>query len=238
MIAPSINWANPLTKGLILDGLFFEGGGNTVAELVRKVSGIGSNLVWGNDSFGQYITFNGTNSNINFGTNVALGITNAVTMSALVFMPTLPTPGTGNYVVACNSTNENYEIDYDSTNAKFRWITHESGGFQTADTGNNSVLAKKWYQITAVLNAGTGEQKIYLNNALVYSFTLSADSIATTGNNLFVGSRPNPDRFFNGQIAYVRVWNRSLIAQEARQLYYNPWQIYRRPNLLPFKFRG
>lgn len=76
-----------------------------------------------------------------------------------------------------------------------------------------------WYHIAGV-NDGSAI-KIYLNGVLENTTDLGAFSgYPLTGNSVRIGSGDiNWDSYFNGSIDEVRIWNRSLSAEEVYQLY-------------------
>jgi hypothetical protein len=76
-----------------------------------------------------------------------------------------------------------------------------------------------WYQVAAVYSKSLGQVSFYVNGTLTNTFNLTG-SIPTITNSTFkMGSWNGNDRFFNGKIGLVRIYNRALTTAEVLQNY-------------------
>ena len=78
----NINWGNPITKNLVFNTSFIEGGGSNVKDYVSGVNGaVAGAIGWGNDYQGKVLIFNGTDVLVNYASTTALQILGAFTCS-------------------------------------------------------------------------------------------------------------------------------------------------------------
>lgn len=71
----------------------------------------------------------------------------------------------------------------------------------------------EWVHIAIVYNSNTKE-RIYYQNGKVVASDFGASGTVSLGSNCFVGYSYNEDRWLNGEISELRVWNRQRTADE------------------------
>ena len=128
-----------------------------------------------------------------------------------------------------SGTNANYLFGHTTQPAfanRIQIYTNDASGLLDLGIGNSHTLrtniidldTNKWYYVTLTLN-GTN-YTLYLNGAQIavgaYSGLTALDSFADIGNN---GNPATRAEAFNGTIDEVRIWNRSLSAEEVMQQY-------------------
>ena len=108
---------------------------------------------------------------------------------------------------------KNISIFYKSVTNLLRWYTSVGASFDDLSSGI-TVVAGSWYHIVAVYNGTT--KLLYVNGVLKNSI---AESIIFTTNNVVIGADINGASYWaNGTIDDVRIYNRSLSANEIKLL--------------------
>jgi prepilin-type N-terminal cleavage/methylation domain-containing protein len=164
---------------------------------------------------GAYL-FNGTSSEIAIPNTAALSPTTAVTVSAWVYMPTLP--GTGNAGIVTKDisgsiANPPYDLQYLPSYQTM--ITSSSNS--SIPSLNVSATAATWQLVTGTFDGSL--VNLYLNNALKDSRAGPGNIGATTGALRIGQQKSGMNRWFSGSIDDVRVYNRALSLAEIGQLY-------------------
>ena len=79
---------------------------------------------------------------------------------------------------------------------------------------SNAISPNTWYHVafTADSSTSSGEMKIYINSELQNTTNFNKTGLGLTDNNstISIGAFDNystPNRFFNGQISDIRIWN-------------------------------
>ena len=185
------------------------------------LNGSGSNLtnaIGQNGKSGGAYSFNGTNSQITVANNALLNPVTAITVSAWATLAAAPTTeaqgivskdisgGIGNppYVLIVNTTSVPSFVQVTSANAS------------AGSDGTFPFSANNWYLLTGTFDGTTA--RLYVNGELQSSAARS--DIATTTNVLRIGQqKAGTNRWFNGRIDDVRIYNRALSAAEVQQTY-------------------
>ncbi|MHC4659718.1 MAG: LamG domain-containing protein [Planctomycetota bacterium] len=87
---------------------------------------------------------------------------------------------------------------------------------------NTAITVDTWYHVVGVYN-GT-ERRIYVNGQFDASQVISRE-IPVNDQPVRIGGWGTPDRYFNGTIDEVALFNRALSASEIQQLYENPRRL-------------
>lgn len=139
-----------------------------------------------------------------------------VSLSAWVYLTSLPS-----YVASIVSKYgsagaREYQIVYDNTLNRFRFVVSADGTTTTAATGSVSVSTGQWYHIVAW--ADTGEVGIKVNAGT--AATVPGSGIHN-GSGDFAMCRPGslPSNYFDGYIDEVGLWDRVLTSEEVDWLY-------------------
>ena len=93
--------------------------------------------------------------------------------------------------------------------------TPGSGGYRNIQTTNSSYYNGTWHHI-AVTHDGT-TYTVYFNGVSVNTNTQAISNSPFGSDSAFIGSRGWRDRFFQGQIDEVRIWNVALTQTEIRE---------------------
>ncbi len=238
---PVINWNNPLSKGLVLDVPIVEGGGTLIKNLVSKTNGVFAgtpNPTWKRSILGLGLDFLGTSS----------------AGEAVYFTPNSETRGLIKYSIVqilmfrsagANNNGCSYRFTDNSasmcsvrifdTNANSILFTHTwtttAGAWRVTGLTTNTV-----YHIVITYD-GTNSANVpvmYVNGvrATLITTTSPTGTINTTADSQFILGNINQTgnvgtRTWDGQIYKTSLYNRILNDQEVKQLYEDPWQIYR-----------
>ncbi|MBW2973644.1 VCBS repeat-containing protein [Candidatus Woesearchaeota archaeon] len=112
------------------------------------------------------------------------------------------------------------------SNRKVRFWVYPPAGIGTFTvTSVSNLTLNQWTHIAATYDNSTRNMSIYFNGTLDNSAIRSAANPPTMNTNLYIGRTPDniigPHFYFNGTIDEVRIYNRTLSAQQIRQNYNN-----------------
>jgi hypothetical protein len=218
-LVPVINWNNPITKGLIFDAPLFEGGKTNVLDIVTKVNGVfGSAPTWIKDSMGMTLKFNGSSDFVEFPSRASLS-TNVFTIVALV---NTTTASTTQFILGSDVGNG---IGFRITSAGVLDFIQTNIAVVGTSTGT---IPANVFNLVAITYDASGNFNFYNNGVNIGSGT----NVKTwSASKIQLGvERVSTPNFFNGKMAFVKVWNCALSAQAIKKLYTDPWQLYQAPN--------
>ncbi|MFH0892368.1 MAG: DUF2341 domain-containing protein [Candidatus Falkowbacteria bacterium] len=165
--------------------------------------------------FGNGGNFDGTGDYLNLGDRPSLVVTTDFTFSAWVFWN-----GSGNSMiyVSGNTNFQYYSIGINSNSgcsANYFEFVEDGGPCYPSDT---TFPASSWHHVTIVKNGDSGEN-------LTFYIDGNQDGSASVGDVFAdgtkrIGARVEiADRFFNGMLDEIRIYNRALSPVEVRKLY-------------------
>jgi hypothetical protein len=170
-----------------------------------------------------------------------VGGTTAVTVSCIVKIISW-----GSYAGVVARTNDSdtgsYWIIRKGTDSAFRWMLKTSGGWVYTNNVGYWKGYGEWHHMVGTYDGAY---------ARFYQDGVEIDSMAKTGTiydtpmKLFFGSYDNGSggteglRYItDGTLADVRIWRRSLSANEVADLYQDPWALYRPARPIRELYRG
>ena len=216
---------HPLSKGLVLDLLFNEGSGNSahdisgngnhgsLVNMLPNVQGTG----WQGDKFGGVVSFDGSNDFITCANHTSLNMTNAITIEALIKVNNFST--NAQRIIAKSYNGQAYELNVLNTGT-FRTHWANLTADDVVDSAVGVVTAGQWVHFVFTYNRV--DAVFYVDGQFSNSES-ETGAVPTTTDSLRIGSRTNGTLFFNGSIAWVKIFDRALSAEEAKQLYYDPF---------------
>jgi hypothetical protein len=122
-------------------------------------------------------------------------------------------------------------VSYASTAADNDWLLFDPSNLSLytangAVASGISITDGKWKQVVRTSNRSTGAEVLYVNGVSVYTTTLAAGALVTSGGALVlaqeqdsVGGGFDPAQAFGGNISIVKLYNRELSATEVLQNY-------------------
>jgi hypothetical protein len=222
------------TKGIVQDGLVLNldagvkesyNGGTTWRDLTGSNNGTFTNMTATNfnKSNGGILNFDGSNESVTVASsNLSFNVQSGSSFLAWVKPDTVAggdTFGSNNpkYIISKGSGNvstANFlfrilggKIDFVYARATNQYITQRSS--------SSVVIANTWNFISAVHNGSS--IKLYLNGSeSASSNSNNAPTYAslTTGTSAYIGSEINNQRYFDGSIGAINIYNRALTAAE------------------------
>lgn len=92
------------------------------------------------------------------------------------------------------------------------------------DCGN--IWDESWQHIILVVDADNGFMDSYINNIIIGSSSISYFGSTANEIDIFIGGTPIVDRYFNGYIDDIRLYNKALTEDEIQALYHEDgWDL-------------
>ena len=194
---------------------------------VYDFSGNGNNGSVVNDTtwnssgkFGGAYEFNGNDNFVQIPDDASLEGMSAITVSTWI-KPTLT--GEDYQRIVDKSTDYVLYVHTDGI-VCLELITTGTGGgssdWYSNEFGHSAVVADVWTHVLFVWDDITGEANVYINGVSGVAQTRDGDVVSTSVYDLRIGDNPTGTRSFNGTIDEVAIYNRSLSAEEIRNMYY------------------
>lgn len=226
-LAPLINWNNPITKGLVFDTPFSEGGANPF-DLISKQAQTLSSASWIKTVLGNSIDFS-ANAAAKLATTYAIN-NKQRTYEYLVYQTGNGGGGFGR--IFEKRTGTPFEVIFENNGTGFELQITSTGTSYSFFWGHS---LNTWAHFVVIYDSDNpGTLPIVYINGVSASVTTGGGSgtITTASDPYYIGGRASDNlRNFGGYIAYFRIYNRMLKQSEAKQLYSNPWQVYNIPTL-------
>ena len=198
----------------------WEGAGNRAIDYSRfSNTGSINGATWVNDG----LDFNGSSDNMALLDESAF---DGFTELAISFWAITDDP-TGDHIIISKRDS------WTATGIPFE-IQH-SNLFQFYIRGNNNYLngpaavAGKLNHVVCTWDGAV--QKIYINGDL-YSQRNMTDAVVDNNATVKIASRPDDVEYWNGTLGNIMMWVDTLSAQQAKQLYDDPYLMYRIPEEL------
>ena len=107
------------------------------------------------------------------------------------------------------SSNPGMQINYPANGASYSGIYVGS-----------VLTASIWYMMAGTYDKDSGHQKLYLNNVLKSSATLTAGTVLYDNDeNIGIGAKPGGTHLLNGKIATALIYDRALSAAELTYIF-------------------
>ncbi|MFA5764331.1 MAG: LamG-like jellyroll fold domain-containing protein, partial [archaeon] len=176
-----------------------------------------SNLTAG--ARGEGLTFDGNNDYLNAGNSSSTNLLTNYTISAWIY-PIGWGGGYGRIVDRGDASTIGYTLfitsGYDSkTNALV--TMHYGATSNTASSNNNVISLSTWQHIVAIYNASG--VTYYVNGIFAGYDTSITAPVTAPSNPLYIGMRSDSNRYFNGTIDELMIFNRSISSTEVLALY-------------------
>lgn len=227
--------ADPLKVGLVGYWPLDNDTANWTTNITQDVSGNGNNGMLVNMSTttspvpgGTALSFDGSSSYVNLGSNSSLNITNQITVSAWVRVTAFTR--FIRFVAKGRDTCESPYVDvvlgtsdqtYRTNDTMPRWTVAINGVQQEIVSTNTPLSAGVWYHLVGTYNGSASI--LYVNGAQVGAISSLTGTVDSFPSNPFsLGQELNgctSDPYFNGAIHNMRIYNRALSAQEVVLLY-------------------
>ena len=189
-----------------------------------------------NGSGSSVFDVSGTNNTLTIGGTPTFSatqgwtFTNGSTSNYMIRNPIIMPTTTLTLEIWCKTTIGGTGIvSYASTAADNDWLIFDPSNLSlyvgvTAVATGVSITDGNWKQVIRTSNRSTGEEILYINGSIVYSSTLAAGTLVTTGGSFVlaqeqddIGGAFDPNQAFGGNIALVRLYNTVLTAAQVTQ---------------------
>jgi len=167
---------------------------------------------------GGAFEFDGTNDFINISDDQSLDMTQAITV--MFWIKGSHPPDYSAIPIAHGTYTDSWWFELYSNRLSF-WASFEDFGLSGTSAGI-SISEGSWKHVVGTYDSSDGSQKIYVNGKLHGSDTYSG-TIMESSKPIYIGKAHSENGYgkyyFNGSIDEVRIWNRSLSADEVYQQY-------------------
>ena len=220
--------ATSYSPSITTDGLVFcvdgkntksySGSGSTAKDVGGGLSGTITGATHSDGAF----TFDGSDDNIDFGTNLGTLPENGYSVCSWVY----PDTGMNNQpIVGTASTANSPDLGFHMrilSNGKIRLITlSSSGGYAGYDWRDTSdtISTSSWSHMCGTYNASSRTTNLYLNGSSNQDSNRNTGNISDFNNTrtLKVGGSGGTNLVWDGKIAIVQLYNRELSATEILQ---------------------
>jgi len=235
---PILDTNNPITTGLVFDVSLFEKGGTVARDLALLRKGTLSNSPsWKTGQFGANLLFTDSTNKLGFTSTPKQDSLTDLSIETLVFVKGTNAASDARIIHKGNGDNKRWDLSIVASSKVEFVAVWNNGSDQEADWDTTSGLTtNRWYHIVVTYSFGsTANVPIIYVNAVPAAFSnigaSPAGSPVADGTDIIVGNRVTSlTKGFNGNISYVRYWNRILNKNEVKELYDNPWRIYKQLN--------
>ena len=165
-------------------------------------------------TFSKWLNFNGTDAiGRTVTTNVTIGNTDKITVEAWFKVNQSPAGSEPDFIITRQDDWQVFVVN-EGGQLKVRGrIRKDFSGVWPAVT-SNAISPNTWYHValTADSSTSSGEMKIYINSELqnTTNFNKTGNGLTDNDRPISIGAFDNystPNRFFNGQISDIRIWN-------------------------------
>jgi len=219
-----INHAHPLAKGLVGCWLMNEQAGIRCIDS-SPYGNHGTMVGFGvpaNLRSAQGIKFDGVDDYVDAGNGASLDFgTGSFTVEAWMIFNSLPIDGANHGGIGGATLVPGWNLFL--VNNLLRFYLRDAGNFASGDYGYSNLLTNRWYHIVGVRN-GTN---LYLYVDSIQRGTTSGSTANVTNSDALTFGRA-ASSWFNGTIDEVRIYNRALNKDEIKELYLNPYAMFKR----------
>lgn len=225
ILSTPLNRNHPLAKGLVCHVPMNEGGGMKCYDSVLgKVGTLNSTgTVFAKNLLGSCISFDGSTGYASIPDVYENYIAGNQTHSFCFWI--YVNSFANSPLVLYSGSNDYFFIELGSVGTTLYW-GYRSGTANTRTYTLANSLATGWHMITAVKTGAGNSGDFYVDGVLQTSYTGIFDSISSTPQTLIIGKYGSPGLNFNGYMKDLKIYNRSITANEVKQLYVNPYCMY------------
>jgi hypothetical protein len=179
---------------------------------------MGAGCSWATGKYGMGLSFDGSAGGGNDVVNITAGDiigTGDDSMCAWIY-PTGWGESNAGRIIDTGTTR--FTVSNSNTGIRFS----SNGGTNYTDS-TVSINLNQWSHVCAS-RYSNGTVNLYINGTLVG--TGNSGPVSSGGTNVYIGNRQGLDRTFAGSIDEVRIWNRTISASEAYEMYVSNLQQY------------
>ena len=207
----------------VTDGLFghwdadnpssYNGSGTTLSDLTSNNYDLTLNNVTFNSSGIKYFDFNGSNSFASYTNSILKDLTSDNFTIILWVNWDGSSALNPNFILSDMATSGSRSISIEMNNGNYKGSINNGGSNSNTST---AAPTGTWEQITLTYNSTDGS-KLY-GNADLDDNNTNTPTLDRSNHSLFnIGRQAIGDRYFNGKIANIKIYNRTLSSDEVTQ---------------------
>jgi len=201
--------ASCVNKGLAGYWDMEEGSGVTTQD--KSISGNAATLTngtkWGTGKIGSALSFDSKDDYAISSTSNNLAITGDLTISAWI------KPNSVSWYRWIASKNYLYEYTLGMSNSELRFYHGDGANYYAANSSGAGLTAGRWSYVSVTRDITQQKVKFYVDGKYISEWNYT-NTIATSGNNLKIGTRHDNYSWFNGLIDELRIYSRALSVEE------------------------
>jgi len=216
--------ANPpwYDSGLVGYWQMNEGSGSTAYDDSGNVNtGTINGATWVDGKYGKALSFDGVDDYVGIPYSTSLDLTSKIAVEAWVNPNDIVKAD--QYVMGRRDTVNSWQLVMSDN--RIRLIIYQSDDSEKSSSLFTGLTVGTWFHIVGVANGSY--VRLYVNGVAVGSPTAYDGTIKSSSDAVYVSAANlHPDRYFDGIIDGVRIYNRALSAAEISTLYYSGLQSY------------
>lgn len=242
-LGSQINWAHPLSKGLVACYLMNEGSGNKIYDLSgnNNTGTLINGPVWEPGRTGQALKFDGVDDYINVPDNDSFSFTNGTNdlpFSVSLWERRTSSQGTGFFGKYLDDApfNGEWSCSVLAANTYYFQLIDDNPQVRIKITSSLTGALNQWNHVVFTYD-GSGDEPgldVYVNGVKDTSPTRNEENDYVKMTNysapLNIGAILRESglysSYFNGKLDDVRIYNRALSAREVAQLYQSPYAMF------------
>lgn len=189
----------------------YSGSGNVWADLTGVNNATLLNGPTLNSANSGSIVFDGTNDYAEIIDNTSLNFNKTVTLSGWFLFAVLPLSE-----AAILRKDGQWQLGFSASNT-IRCLIGTTGttGWVGANDVSYPFVTNTWYNMVMVYNGS--DMRIYVNNVLVKTATVTGDIAVQVGQKVRIAFVPNSSYYINGRISNIQIYSRALSAADVKQ---------------------
>lgn len=195
---------------------FNEGTGSTALDSIGDHTGTINGATWTTGIDEEALSFDGVDDYITVNNAVDLNPTSALSLTAWVKWTIDPETGTQWASIINKNGDGQYRLQHNQRNTKFEFAIRTSSGNKWVES-LTTPQQDTWYFVVGTYDGST--VRIYVNGVLEQSTSHTGYLLTSTSPVNIARRAISNDRYFNGVIDEVSIWNKALSSTEIKEYY-------------------
>jgi len=232
-----LNTSDYITRGLITSYPVNEGNGDKLYDLsgnniVATFTNMDPSTDWIAGNSGYAINFPGANEFILMEDSDVFNGLGELSIECVFMLSELPSDRAERGLLVSLPRTEapwlSFRLGVDDASDKVIFSVRNIDPALEDVLSTDSLVINTWYHVIGVYNGI--DLRIYINGVLNCTPVIQDDLILDSVSTVRIGANTAFDQRLNGQIEYVNIWNRGLLAVEALQRQFDPYRMYHWPS--------
>ncbi len=183
-------------------------------------SGANCPVISSSGRFNNDLNFDGANDFVAVNSSASLNPTAAIALEAWVRWNIPPNTGNSMAVIVNKNRDSQYQIRHNAGNTRFQFVLRTNAGTTGTAQSTTAPQQGRWYHLAGTWDNNSQRMLFYVNGVLERNILRTGANIVSSASVLNIGRRSlSNDRYFNGLIDEVAIYNRVLSASEALDHY-------------------